>query len=603
MMNRLIPYLIVIQIFFSCAISAAQENYRYDAGIEKYFLSGLKYFENKEYQKAFNVFDSLMIREPIHQRTTGSYLMAAKALQKMKKYKASIVLLNELQKNFPESGYKEDALFSIGVNYLFIQRNLESANALRDCIELGRDTIVSLQAEKLIAEISDKYLNQNDLDLLFLNAKTIHFKDFIKLQSAKKYYHSGDVNNAHEIINNILNRQQRSDYEPTFVALNRQLQSGHNVKIGVLLPLSKHTNGGGLTEFISNEMVDGMNFAVAEYREHNRSAPPIILEIRDTEKNPSIAVKMLKELSNEEDVISVIGSLSSDETSKLAEEAARKGIPLVSPTATGVGITEKGVNIFQVNPDYDVRGKMLARYSIHTIKLKTFGIIASGETVGRTMAESFKREAEKLGAKIVDVQYYTKGSSDLSEQFYNLRKSAISYSGKKGNEENLDVAVSSIDGLFLAISDQEEIGVLASQINYFNIKTQLLGSNEWYVPGQLEANKRYLDGITFITDSFIDENDSGYKEFEKNFAGEMKKHSSRYSIIGYDVCNLMLEQIAKGNTTREEIIGSLQNLKLYQGIQRRISFGSGRVNSEMYILHFANGEIKKIKDISMIESK
>ncbi|MBI5476063.1 MAG: penicillin-binding protein activator [Ignavibacteriales bacterium] len=591
---------IIIAVLFLLLHSfiPAQEIFKYDAGVEKYFLSGIKYYENSDYQNSFSVFDSLMIKKPVNQRTTASYLMAAKSLYKMKKYKAAIILLNELLKNYPATTYRGDALLNIGINYLFIQRNIESAFVLRDCIENG-DSASSLNAERLLDEISAKYLTQNDIERLLPDSKSVHVKDFLKLKSAQKYYYSGDPNSTLKIIDPILNRQQKSDYETSFISLKSQLQSGRNIKIAVLLPLSQQMNAGSSSELISTEMIEGMNYAVKRYRDSKISSRPVMLEIMDTERKISNAIKLVRDAASDDDVVAIIGSLTSDETGLMADEAVRRKIPLIAPTATAVGIAEKGKYIFQANPDFTVRGKLLARYAVGSMKLTTFGIISSNDIVGKNISEYFKKEAERLGGKVIDIQYYTKGSTDLSEQFYNLRKSGLNLSGKKVNEENLDIPVTSIDGLLLAISDPEEIGVLASQINYFNIRTRLLGSNEWYVPGQLEANKRYINGITFLTDSYIDVNDSEYKDFERKFIFEMKKTPLRYSVIGYDLCNILLEQIASGNTTREQIAKSLQILKKYKGMQRLISFGAARVNSEMNILNFENGEIKKVTEISL----
>ncbi|MBI5019839.1 MAG: penicillin-binding protein activator [Ignavibacteriales bacterium] len=593
---------IIVFILLSCYYCDAQDKFHYDAVAEKYFTTGLKYFQNKRYEEAFNIFDSLMNQKTIHQRTTGSYMMAGKTLQKMKRFKASILILKDLLKLFPSSSYSSDALFTLAVDYLYLQKNYESAIALRDCIESGDDTSLSSKSEKLLNEITDKYLTADDLNNILKSTKAIRMVDFIHLKLAEKYYHIGKINDAQKLVKEVLQRDSSSYYTGLYQRLDFRLQTGKSIKIGVLLPFSKQTSGGSM-QVISNELLDGIKFALSEYTIQNSTAPQALLDVRDTDRNLSVAVKEFRKLADDEDVISVIGSLGSDETMRIAEESARLSMPLFAPTATAVGIASKGKYVFQLNPDYEVRGRLLARYIVKKLKLKTIAILASGETVGKSSADAFRKEAEKLGAKIADIQYYAKGSTDLSEQFYNIRKSGLALQGSKKSEENLKIPITSIQGLFLAISDQEDIGVLASQINYFNIKTQLFGSNEWYAPGNLEANKRYLNGIIFITDSYFDENDSRYKSVENIFIHEMKKRPSRYSIIGYDACRLILNKISDGNITREAVVHSLQSGKQFQGIHRRISFTENRINDEMYIMQFINGEIEKLEDISFDELK
>ncbi|MBA4311183.1 MAG: hypothetical protein C0417_00995 [Chlorobiaceae bacterium] len=602
MLNRIFKKTIIVFLIFSYYCSQAQDKFHYDAVAEKYFAVGIKHFQNKQYEEAFNIFDSLMNKLTIHQKTTGSYVMAGKSLQKMKRFNASILILKDLLKYYPTSSYTGDALFTLAVDYLYLQKNYESAVALLDCIESGNDIVLITKSEKLLSEIADKYLTSDELNLMLAGTKTVRMNDYIHLKLVEKYYHAGKIEEAKKFVEEILKREKKSVYNNKFQNLNSHLQTGKSLKIGVLLPLSKQTTGGSM-QMISNELLDGINFAVKEYTMQNSSTPQVLLDVRDTDRSLSTAAKEFRKLADDKDVISVIGSLSSDETARIAEESARLGMPLLAPTATAVGIAAKGKYVYQLNPDYEVRGKLLARYVIKKMKIQTIAILASGEIVGKTLADAFKRESEKLGAKIVDIQYYAKGSTDLSEQFYNIRKSGLLLQGSKKSEENLDIPITSIQGLFLAISDAEEIGVLASQINYFNIKTQLFGSNEWYVPGNLEANKRYLNGIIFITDSYIDENEPRYKSFENIFIHEMKKHSSRYSIIGYDACRLLLNKISDGNITRDAIVNSLQSGKQFQGVHRRISFTQNRINDEMYILRFMNGEIEKLEDISFNELK
>jgi branched-chain amino acid transport system substrate-binding protein len=602
MNNRINTVSLIVFAILSGVYSNAQEKFHYDAMAEKYFAVGIKHFQNKQYEEAFNIFDSLMNQQPAHQKTTGSYAMAGKSLQKMKRFNASILILKDLLKYYPTSSYTGDALFTLAVDYLYLQKNYQSAVALRDCIERSNDSTLSSKSEKLLNEITDKYLTSNDLDLLLPGTKTIRMSDFIHLKLAEKYYHTGKMNEAQKLVREILQREAKSAYYNSFQNLNTYLQTGKSLKIGVLLPFSKQTSGGS-AQMISNELLDGITFALNEYNLQNSSTPQVLLDVRDTDRSLSTAAKEFRKIADDEDVIAVIGSLSSDETARIAEESARLNMPLLAPTATAVGITSKGKYVYQLNPDYEVRGKLLARYIVKKMKLKTIAILASGETVGKSLADAFKHEVEKLGAKIVDVQYYAKGSTDLSEQFYNIRKSGLLLQGSKKSEENLDIPITSIQGLFLAISDAEEIGVLASQINYFNIRTQLFGSNEWYVPGNLEANKRYLNGIVFITDSYIDENEPRYKSFEDIFIREMKKHSSRYSIIGYDACRLLLDKVAGGNITRDAIVHSLQSGKQFQGIHRQISFTENRINDQVYILRFINGGIEKLEDISFDELK
>ncbi|MBI4811569.1 MAG: ABC transporter substrate-binding protein, partial [Ignavibacteriales bacterium] len=231
--------------------------------------------------------------------------------------------------------------------------------------------------------------------------------------------------------------------------------------------------------------------------------------------------------------------------------------------------------------------------------LKNVAILASSESIGRALAESINREVKRLGGNVIAFEYYARESSDLSEQFINIRNAGFKLAGRKEEGDDTQVPLYAIDGLFIAIADADEIGVIASQIKYFNIETHLLGSNEWYAPSQLESNKRYLNGLIFPTDSFQDEGDPLYQEFDRIYFSINKKHPTKYSLIGYDTMHLLLDRIKEDVDTREKRIRALDAVESFPGLHGKITFTNGRVNSEMQILQFNNGEIQKVAELSI----
>lgn len=377
-----------------------------------------------------------------------------------------------------------------------------------------------------------------------------------------------------------------------------KLRANNPLKIGLILPSWRKVPA-GQTKSISEDLIDGIKYALNEFRLQSNSAGAVNLEIRDDGRDPKVAINAINDLSSLKEVIAVIGPLYSNTALASAPYAEKNRIPMVSPTANANGISAVGKHIFQANPDLKIRGMAMARYAVNELGMKNIAVLASTEPVGRAIAESFQQEVAKLGAKIVSAEHYAKGSSDLSDQFLNIRKAGLKLKGKKESAEETKVPVSSIDGLFLPIADAEDIGMLVSQIKYFNIETQLLGTGEWYSPQQLDANKRYLNGLIMLVDSYYDEKLTPYKEFEKQYMTALKKQPTKYSILGYDITRLILEQINSGSTSREKLAESLQSVKSYQGIHGKISFTNTRVNSEFQVIKYAKGVIQKIGEINI----
>ncbi len=167
------------------------------------------------------------------------------------------------------------------------------------------------------------------------------------------------------------------------------------------------------------------------------------------------------------------------------------------------------------------------------------------------------------------------------------------------NADNVDTPIASIEGLYVPVNDPEEMGAIAPQLTFFNVRTQLLGSNEWYDIDQLAEHRRYVNGVMFASDTFVSSDDLAYAAFDASYVTAMGKRPSKYSLFGYDAMKLLLERIAKGATGRKELAKQLGLVRAFQGIHAKISLLNGRVNSELHILQYMNGKVTEIGEISV----
>jgi len=158
----------------------------------------------------------------------------------------------------------------------------------------------------------------------------------------------------------------------------------------------------------------------------------------------------------------------------------------------------------------------------------------------------------------------------------------------------LEIPATALDGLFVSLAGSDELSVVAPQISYFNIKTQLMGSAEWNAPAVLEANKRYVEDAEFISDTFIDKEDSAYAEFERQFVLSKSKAPTKNNVLGYDTMTLISKLIGEGAMTRSSLATALRSVNAYKGLHTTVTLRGGRVNSSVHILKYHHGEITKI---------
>jgi hypothetical protein len=107
----------------------------------------------------------------------------------------------------------------------------------------------------------------------------------------------------------------------------------------------------------------------------------------------------------------------------------------------------------------------------------------------------------------------------------------------------------------------------------------------------------------FTTDSHYDPRGKPFREFSARLAKAGKRKTPTVNtLLGYDVCRMLMGVIASGATRRTEIAVALPTVRKFEGVHSTISFGPGRVNSFLSILQFQNRTIRKVGEIDLTAS-
>ncbi len=650
---------VLVALCLSCALPAlAQKRYQVNPGADARFAQGVELFDTGRFDDALAVFTELRKGEPIHQRTTAAYLMSAKAEIALKRYEAVSPLLFEFFQRFPQSGYQSDAYYTLGTTSFVMHNYLDAGRQLVHCLELARDSLLVTKASGLLEYVAEKNLTAENLRDLYASARTPVAKDLLRLKLAEKVYSSGEPSRARIILEDTVGRGYVSPYSARITALRQKIAEYVTVKIGALLPLMRDAESNAV-QVLSVELLEGMTFALDEYKKtEGSSSARISLDVRDIGRDSMTAIRVLEDLVKSPETIAVVGPLFSNIAFACAPIAEAAAVPLVSPTATSNGLAATGQFIFQANPDFATRGKAMAQFASAQLGLRRVAVLAPTDGVGKFVAESFLAEARRLGLEVIGIESYSSDVGDLREQCMSLRRSAarymrqISFAGKisetdvkkmaeagapaalldslraKGgtvearrlfgerggaiaeslhltmivpeiDPENVDTPMTHIQGLFVPVSNAEEIGAIAPQLAFFNFKTQLLGSNEWYDAGQLAEHKRYVNGVMFVSDTYVSAEDPQYAAFDSAYVASTTKHPTKYSLYGYDTMKLLLARIQSGATGRKELAKQLGIVARYPGVHSKITLATKRVNSEVHILQFYNGRVSEIGEVSV----
>ncbi len=652
-----------ILLFTLAGILHAQKQVTFSAETEKLFKEGIAFYSGGAFNEAAARFDAIILKYALNQRTTAAFIMKGKCLFRENDYVEAARVLKAFQQLYPSSSYAADAEYTLGLTYLNIRRYDDAVQAF---LAAWRDVHATSASGKLYDDVStvtnsviDDYIPLASVRNLLRESHDDVQRQFLLLKTAEKEAERGNITEAANIADTLTRLGADSRFSEQFAALRVKLTQRNSVKVGALIPLMKNAEPSAAKE-IGTDVYDGIMFALEEYKNDPRTRVSVSIDTRDTERDTTVASRAARQLVEDKDIIAILGPVFSNTTSAVADLVNRRSIPLITPTANSNGIAATGPYVFQANPDYETRGRAMARYVVEKMGFKVLAILAPQEARGKFMADGFAAEAMRMGARVVVTEWYSRGATDLKSQLANIRRvgmleaaepfltfagklnqgditkliqlgvpvrtldsligrssivSAVTLLGQNARQkidsleiqalysdprtDSLEYPVTAIQGIYIPISLPEEIPVVSSQVVYYNIQTQLLGSGEWNDIASLDASKRYCTGVLFDSDSYGTKASPKYVEFSKRFSDRFKKLPSKNTLYGYDAASLLFTLIRNGATTRETVRDALSGVRDYEGLHSRIGFSTKRVNTWLQILRYTSDEIQPVDEINV----
>ena len=637
----------------------AQDEVVFNQTDEESFLLGTKQYGQNDFKEAYLSFQKV-IEDPVrNQRTTAALIMSAKTLFQLHSFRESIRLLKDFLDTFPQSNYAEDAHFTLALNYYRLNRYPDAASELLIVLESGKERKTFLRSQRIFENVASEFLTAQEIKDLLYFSKTERSKKLLTLHLAELEFDQGLYTESMAHAREVLSGKEDPLSAQRARSLLVRVQSGTSVKLGVILPLMQKTDGASREKKLAYEILDGIKYAVDEYNLKNaKQGVTVVIDVRDSEKDPLVAAREIQPWLDDKEFIGIVGPIYSYEVSPVAGIANSRKIPLITPTATDNGIAAVGDYVFQANPDYSTRGKAMAQYAVLKLGLKNLAVVAPSFQPSSAIADSFVQESIRLGARIISDKRYFKGATDLRYLFSSMRseaavfgneqsidfKGTVSYPeiikrltamgvrkstidslaekqgkvivqrlfGQNGKAiadslgiplqvepfylDSLQYPLTSIQAVFSPISSSSEIGIITSQLTYYNIKATILGSGEWNDPTELDLNKRYADGVIFSSDRWV-ENSYAYGQFTSQFFQATQRQPIDNVLFGYDAMALVLTQILNGGTTRERLTDLLAKVSDFPGYHSKISLTENRVNSYLHILQYKKGKISKIDEV------
>jgi ABC-type branched-subunit amino acid transport system substrate-binding protein len=640
--------------------SGAQQDDAQDREAEALFLRAVATYDQGLFPEASEQFAQLSAAYPRSARVTAALIMRAKALFWMGENLESVKATRALLSTWPSSTYSADAHQLLAAVYYRIGRVDE---ALHEC-SLSWELLAHPAPPRLLESlgsmvdtIATRHLTVEALERAIAQQGTRDYQARLLLNLAEKQAAAENTKAARIALDTLLSTFPEQQGQPRVMKLLAAIAERSDVKLGVLLPLMRNEPPSAGKE-IATDVNEGIEYAIQLFARDPSQRIRVTLVAGDTERDPAVAYRLVHEMALDQGIVGIIGPLFSTTTATAARAAQEASIPLISPTANANGIAAAGSFVFQANPDYETRGRAMARYAVEKKGFRRFAVLAPSDAYGKFLADGFVDEARHLGASIVASEWYERGKSDLTSQLRNIRRAGlrtgadafISFGGKKKlgelmklvaygvpvktldsllhkgamvnavallgpyaaarldslgisvvyNEvmtDSLDTPITTIDALYAPITSPEEIGVISSQTVYFNIQAQLLGSGEWNSLSGLDEHRRYTSGVVFESDSYADTTSAAYREWAGGYKVRFHHRPSKNSLFGFDTADMVLGAMRDGATTRQALARALSNTRNFTGYHSAIGLSTRRVNNILSILRFDGQNISRIDEI------
>ncbi|MCX6138670.1 MAG: ABC transporter substrate-binding protein [Ignavibacteriales bacterium] len=539
----------------------AQDEVYFHQAAEESFLLGTRQYAEQQFDSALGSFVRVHQIFSLNQRTTAAIVMTAKTLNRLQRYREGYGMSLEFLRLYPGSLYGEDARYTAA---FAAERSGDYDTALRWAV-----SVASRGSERKNVE----------------NAKLL-------MGAVAGKWAADSVARSVAALTDPSERRFAREF---FTELSEQ----KSILFGVLLPLLRGRTDRGQVRMVAQEFLEGMTVAVEDYNHSpRRQGARIALDVRDTGGDSLLAATQAGVLAETGKTLAIIGPLFSAEARTVSKVATAYGIPVISPTATDNGIAAGSPFLFQLNPDYEMRGRALAMYAIQTLGYTRMGIFAPKTLPAHGVCEAFSAEVRKRGGEIVSDIRYPLNTTDLRHLLRAMIADALKRAKVDQVTDTAAVFANYLQAIVCPIDDAAEIGILTPQMRYYNIPSQILGTSEWNDLSELEMNKLYADGVLFCADRWIDD-PAAAAEFRARFQQSTGRPPGGNAILGYDVMRFVIASVTTGATNREKLRAQLSHAEPFEGLQTAITLGNRRVNAALRIIQYKKGKLIRIGEITL----
>ncbi|MHB8578462.1 MAG: ABC transporter substrate-binding protein [Ignavibacteriaceae bacterium] len=574
------------KIFFFILVCSYFSIFAQESGgttfINTEFKLGIDNYNSKQYTDAQKIFKTLSGSN--NSFTTISTIFNAKSLLQLNQTQNAEEILKGFLEVYPFSRYADEAKIMLAKIYIDEKKYSIAFNEIDKIISTTKSIYYLDYAKSSGEKIALNYLTSFQIKSYYISSSSSEMKPYFLLLIGESFLKEEKIDSAKTWLSELTKEFPKSSESHKaekliFEISNQEKASSSFPLIAVLLPLNKPPEKQSAID-ASYEILEGVKFAVSEYNNDHNDKIGLLIENTGRSKSKIDSIKnYLDSLST---LKVIIGPIYSDEVKETLEAFKNNNVPIISPTATDDGLTEMYPDFFQANPTFTIRGKIMAEYIYYVENKRRMAILNSDESYAKVLADSFQKEFEKLGGKILVRLSFTPGTIDFSRQVTKIAQDSAK-----------------LQGIYLPLTDNRDVPSILSQFLSSNLDLNIYGDQDWLLAKGFESYSSLSDKLIFDSDYFLDYSDSTFRLFSKRFFDQTGLDVNRNVLYGYDISKYILSFLSEQNISKNSLKNKLDSGIIYRGFHNNIFFDSERINKFLNIIRYKNGKFELIDRFKM----
>jgi ABC-type branched-subunit amino acid transport system substrate-binding protein len=394
--------------------------------------------------------------------------------------------------------------------------------------------------------------------------------------------------------------------------------AGARGTIGVVLPLS------GRFASFGEESLQGVLVAAGVFGGEEGGARAQVV-IRDSAGRPEQAARAVRELADA-GAVAIVGPILRGESEAAAEAAESAGVPLLVLTAHEE-VTAGRPHVFRVRTRPGEEVEALADHAVREVGARRFAILYPRDAYGRGLRHLFWEAVERRGGEVVAVASYDPDATDFGgpirrllgfelltdeekaalkarealldkarrlppDQAAPLRAQAKAMTGPEGSPLP---PIVDFDALFLPES-HENVVLIAPQLAFHEaVGMTLLGPSGWYAADLAQVGREHVEGARFTAHFFPDSEYPVVRDFTARYDRAYAARPDVFAAQAYDAASLVLEQLARGRSTREDVREGLTEVVGHLGVTGVLTMrADGSARKRPFLLQVSQGKIQQV---------